>query len=147
MMLVHFPSALFPVSLLADFIAIYSGDNSFYTFSFYALAAGTGFGWIALVFGLIDLLKISSDHKAFNKALLHGGLNFLWLITFSVLTGLKLKSYPAIEFSLSEIIIKSIVVSGLIFSNFLGGELVLRFGIGKLPNSSNKDASKNRNIN
>jgi len=77
------------------------------------------------------LLKISSDNEAFNKALLHGGLNFLWLTIFSVLTGLEIKSYPMIEYSQVKLLLKIFVVTGLIFSNYLGGELVLKYGIGK----------------
>jgi len=131
MMLVHFPSALLPVSLIADFAAIFYGENNFYLFAFYSAVVGTAFGWLALLFGVIDLLSIPPEHSAFNKALIHGGLNFFWLILFSVYTVMEIKTYPEIGYSSLKLIVKIAVVTGLLFSNFLGGELVLKFGIGK----------------
>lgn len=131
MMLIHFPSALFPASLIADFTAIIFNDNIFFIFSFYAAAAGVIFGFAALIFGVIDLLKLPSASRVFNVALLHGGLNFLWLTVFSILAGMDIKYYPDIEHSTLNLTIKTFVVSGLIFSNYLGGELVLKYGIGK----------------
>ena len=130
-MLVQFPSSLFPLSLLSDLTALYTGDNNFYLFSFYLAFAGTAAGWLALLFGILDLMKIPAEKTEFNKALIHGGLNFLWLISFSILVGSEMKIYPSLEYSLIKLIVKIIVVTGLIFSNFIGGELVLRYGIGK----------------
>jgi uncharacterized membrane protein len=130
-MLVQFPSSLFPLSLLADLIAVYSGNNHFYIFSFYSAFAGTAIGWLALLFGIVDLVKIPAEQTAFNKALIHGGLNFLWLTAFSVLVATEVKNYPSFEYSIIKLVVKIIVVTGLILSNYIGGELVLKHGIGK----------------
>jgi uncharacterized membrane protein len=138
MMLVHFPSALFPLSFIADLTALLLGDKIFFTFSFYMMAAGVVFGSAALIFGIIDLLNIPSDTKPFKVALTHGGLNFIWFSTFAMLGGTKLQNYPNVEFSIPEIFIKCVVVAGLIFTNYLGGELVLRFGIGKINEQPDK---------
>ena len=132
MMLVHFPSALFPMSVVFDLASIYFEDNNLSLFSFYSAAAGITLGWFALIFGIIDLLKIESQPKAFSKALLHGGLNLTWLIIFSVFVGIDFKTYPQINFpNILEVVVKIWTVIGILFSNFLGGELVLRFNIGK----------------
>ncbi len=131
MMLVHFPSALFPVSLIADLAAIIYGEHTFYTFAFYSAVAGIAFGWLALLFGVIDLLRIPPEHSAFYIALIHGGLNFFWLILFSIVIGMEIKTYPETGYSSMKLIVKLAAVTGLLFSNFLGGELVLKFGIGK----------------
>ena len=130
-MLVQFPSALFPLSLLGDLIGIYSGNNHFYIFSFFSAFAGTAVGWLALLFGIVDLIKIPAEQTAFNKALIHGGLNVLWLSAFTVLIAAQIKNYPSVGYSITELVVKTIVVTGLIFSNYIGGELVLKYGIGK----------------
>jgi uncharacterized membrane protein len=130
-MLVQFPSSLFPLSLLADLIAVYTGNHHFYIFSFYSALAGTAVGWLALLLGIVDLIKIPAEHTAFNKTLIHGGLNFLWLTAFTVLVGTEVKYYPSSGYSFIRLVVKTIVVTGLIFSNYIGGELVLKYGIGK----------------
>jgi len=130
-MLVHFPSALFPVGLIADLAGFFMNNANFYLFSFYCTTGGVVFGFMALIFGIIDLLKISPQDKAFNTALTHGGLQFLWLIIFSVLIKSDINNYPSIFHSLFNIILKALLVSGLLFTNYLGGELVLKYGIGK----------------
>jgi uncharacterized membrane protein len=131
MMLVHFPSALFPVSLIADIAGIVFKEHNFFIFGFYSAVTGTTFGWLALLFGIVDLLKIPGEQPAFNKALIHGGLNFLWLTIFTIIIGMEIKNHPQIGYSLLKVIGKSIAVAGLLFSNFIGGELVLKYGIGK----------------
>jgi uncharacterized membrane protein len=132
MMLIHFPSALLPLSVIFDAAGIYFKESNFILFSFYSAAAGAAAGWFALIFGIIDLLKIESSSKAFSTGLWHGGLNLLWLLIFSLFTGIDLKSYPGIDFpSSGEFLSKIIAAAGPLYSNFLGAELVLKYGIGR----------------
>ena len=129
-MLIHFPAALFFFSALTDVISFYYKASPYAFSSFLSGIAGTAFGWIAAIFGIIDLLKISPQSKAFNVGLIHGGLNLLWLSLFSVLVGLQLKFYPIIELpSLSVIIIKIGIVTGMIVSNYLGGQLIYKYKV------------------
>jgi uncharacterized membrane protein len=129
-MLIHFPAALFFFSALTDVISFYYKASPYAFSSFLSGIAGTAFGWIAAIFGIIDLLKISPQSKAFNVALIHGGLNLLWLSLFSVLVGLQLKFYPFIELpALSVIIIKIGIITGMIVSNYLGGQLIYKYKV------------------
>jgi len=50
---------------------------------------------------------------------------------FGVLFGLRLKPYPQIELATTiEIFLCGTAVTGLLFSNFIGGELVFRHKLG-----------------
>jgi hypothetical protein len=50
---------------------------------------------------------------------------------FAVLFGLRIVDYPDIKIiSGNSLIITAIAVAGILFSNYLGGELVLHYGIG-----------------
>ncbi len=141
LMLVHFPAALFPMALMLDICSSYFNDKNLSLFSFYTISAGTILGWAAIIFGAIDLLKIPSDKKVFKTALLHGGLNLLWLFTFTILAGIEIQSYPDINFpSAAKIAAEAFAVAGMLYSNFLGGELVLKYDIGK--ESLRKEDSK-----
>ena len=139
MMLVHFPTALLPMSAGFDIARIFFRDENLTLFSFYCGTAGTAIGFLALLFGTGDLLRIETEIRAFTKALLHGGLNLTWLIIFSVIIGIDLKTYPHLNLpSTGEVLIKLCVVAGMLYSNFLGGELVLKHDIGK-PSALKQD--------
>lgn len=130
-MLVHFPSALFPMSLLFDLISLCLKNQCLACAAFYCIAAGLCLGFAAMCAGAIDYSNLSSTHPAWNKASLHALLNVTWFILFGIVFGLKLKYFPVIQLpNLTEIIISSVSVAGLIFSNYLGGDLVFRYKIG-----------------
>jgi len=143
MMLVHFPTAFFPMSVILDITSVYSRDDSLAVFSFYSLAAGAIMGWLALTFGAVELLKINPRSNLFVKAITHGGLNLIWMLIFSVISWNGLKDYPNINFpSTGEIIIKISALCGMLYSNFLGGELVLKYDVGKQPKVHNAEKEK-----
>ncbi len=143
MMLVHFPTAFFPMSVILDITSVYSRDDSLAVFSFYSLAAGAIMGWLALTFGAVELLKINPRSNLFVKAITHGGLNLIWMLIFSVISWNGLKDYPNIKFpSTGEIIIKISALCGMLYSNFLGGELVLKYDVGKQPKVHNAEKEK-----
>lgn len=130
-MLIHFPSALFPISLIFDVLSIWFKNPCLACASFYSLAAGLLFGLASVFVGAIDYAHLPSEHSAWNKASLHGLLSITWLIIFAIVFGLKLKQYPNIEPGTPmEIIISTIAVIGLIGSNYLGGDLIFRHKLG-----------------
>jgi len=130
-MLVHFPSALFPVSLALDVLVRFGEGSSFAVAAFYAMAGGLLGGVAAAVFGAMDYFRLPATHTAWKRASLHAFLNLVWLMWFGALFGLRLKQYPQIELVTTiEIILCGVAVAGLLFSNFLGGELVFRHKLG-----------------
>jgi uncharacterized membrane protein len=132
-MLVHFPSALFPTSLVFDVLALLFHNFSFAIVGLYTLMAGLIMGVLAAFFGAIEYLNLPSNHPAWNKASLHGLLNIIWLILFAIVLGLRLHHFPQIELPrLSSLIIAIVSVTGLLISNYLGGELVYRHHVGSV---------------
>lgn len=130
-MLVHFPSALLPVSVIFDTLAFILGNTALASAAFYTLVAGLIGGVCAAIFGAIDFYHLPPTHKAWSKAAIHASLNILWLCLFTVLVGLRAKQYPLIELATpTELVIAIIGIIGLIYSNFLGGDLVFHYGIG-----------------
>lgn len=128
-MLVHFPSALYPFSVLLDWIGFFAGTSLFTTSSLYVLIGGLSGGGIAMIFGLIDFMAIDSKSKAWTTAAIHGGLNVLWLLSFATMLGIRWKS-PDDPVGISYLITVSLLVGGMLYSNYLGGELVLKHQIG-----------------
>lgn len=132
MMLVHFPSALFPFSAALALLAYLQRDSELSLFNFYVICTGTVIGWTAMIFGVIDVLKLQENKKAFMTGLIHGSLNTLWLSVFSVIGGIQIKYYPIIPVpSLAVVIIEIVVFLSMLYSNHLGGRLVLKFGAGR----------------
>lgn len=127
-MLVHFPSALFPMDLACSLLYLYKNDVSFTQASFYAICGGVILGWAAVVFGLFDLINIFKNKPgSMNKALLHGGINSVVVIAYTCLAFMQYANYPNVRPDSYEIIAaKTVVVSFMIAGNFFGGSLVLK---------------------
>jgi uncharacterized membrane protein len=131
-MLIHFPIAFLPLSALLDIFSIIYQSTYLAELAFYLLVLGTTSGFFAAGFGAIDLIKIKNEQTILKIALLHGGLNVLWLMIFSVIAGIQLKQFPEINILNNWVIIlKTLIVVGLFYTNFLGGELVLHYGVGR----------------
>src|SRR6476661_754838 len=130
-MLVHFPSGLFPVSLIFDILGVIFQNHCLACAAFYSIFAGIILGFIAVIFGAIDYIRLSPSDTAWNKASLHALLSITWLLIFAVVLGLKLKHFPLISIGTwTEIGLSFVSVIGLIFSNYLGGDLIFRHHIG-----------------
>jgi uncharacterized membrane protein len=127
-MLIHFPSALFPMDLLGSWLGLRLGDPAFTKAAFFAAVAGVIIGWMAVVFGALDLLRINSEHPtSLKKALLHGGINIIVLGGFTLLVYRSWKMYPALTTdSIMLLIIKGLLVALMIIGNFIGGSLILK---------------------
>lgn len=132
LMLIHFPSALFPMELVCYALFYYTNNISYAYASFYAMTGGAAIGWLAVITGSIDVLRISPEQPAvINKALLHGLINVTVVITYSILAYSVYKKLPDLPAaSMPVLILKIIVVSFMIIGNFLGGSLVLRDRVG-----------------
>jgi uncharacterized membrane protein len=130
-MLVHFPSALFPTGLALDLLALILKQNLFAVGGFFCLAGGVFGGSAAVLFGALDYFRLPSTHPAWKKASLHALFNVVWLMLFGVLFILRIKQYPNFQpVGTGQLIFSAVGVAGLLFSNFLGGELVFRHRIG-----------------
>jgi len=127
-MLIHFPSALFPMDLACSIINQYTGRAGFLEASYYAMCGGTLLGWLAIGFGLFDLIKVYQNKPAAMKyALIHGGINGTVILIYTILTFIQYKRYPVLEAdTVSLLLIKGLTISFMIIGNFIGGSLILK---------------------
>jgi uncharacterized membrane protein len=131
-MLIHFPSALLPMDFVCSILGFYTGNISFASASFYAMLGGVAMGALAIIAGVADLITVVK-HKptAVNKILIHGGINTVVIIAYSVLAYIAYKRYPQLTAdSLSTIILKGCIITFMIVGNFIGGSLILKHKIG-----------------
>lgn len=136
-MLVHFPSALFPISWLFDFIAWYLNDTYLANMAFYLLGLAVLSAMAALIFGAIDYFAMATQTKAWKIASIHALLNILWIIIFGTIWGVEAMQFHDIRISgITLLMIKGITVLGMIISNYLGAELVYRYHVGSKSNDS-----------
>jgi len=130
-MLVHFPSGLYPFTLILEVMTSFTGDLSFTKAAFYTLLGGLAGSLLAAVFGAIDYFRLGADHPAWKKASWHAMLNLLWIFGFAAILGIKLSNFPHLEPPSTTFLTFLVLLNiGLLFSNHLGGELVFKHGIG-----------------
>ncbi len=130
-MLIHFPAALFPFEFVCSFFGFYTGDENFAFASFYAMAGGVILGWTAILFGVLDLLKVfQAKPEAVKTAVIHGGINICVIIVYTVLAYSQFKAYPAINTDgLPILIFKAVTIGSMFAGNYFGGQLILKYKV------------------
>jgi uncharacterized membrane protein len=131
MMLIHFPSALLPMDFICAAIGYYTGNAGFATASFYALLGGTVIGWLAVMTGTMDLLLVMKENAAaLNKALVHGGINTVVILGYSLVAYKAYLHYPEMKIdSMGMLVTKGILLAVLVVGNYLGANLILKHKI------------------
>jgi uncharacterized membrane protein len=127
--LVHFPMALYPTSLVFDWLSHLAEDGNPYVKGAFALiVAGLLMSVLAAATGVADFLAISSGSPAWRLAFAH-------LTVMLVTSGLFLASaiLRARDLDVTStpigLVVLSVVGVGLLFSGaLLGGDLVFRHG-------------------
>jgi uncharacterized membrane protein len=128
MMLIHFPSALFPMDFICAGLAFYTGNPSFTDAAFFALAGGVVLGALAIITGAFDLIGIAENKPmSVKKALIHGGINTTVVIGYSVLAFQAYKSFPdLVPDNTAVLIVKGCLVTFMLAGNYIGGSLILK---------------------
>ena len=136
-LLIHFPTALLPMDTVLGFLGYYTQDEMFAKAGFYCLVAGVLMGYLAMIPGLADLLKLANKKSpAVNTAFLHGLINGSLILVFTVLAYKEWKTYPLISIpSMSILIVKSILIITLFVGNFFGGKLIYNYRVGLKENN------------
>jgi uncharacterized membrane protein len=127
-MLIHFPSALFPMDLACSALANYTGAAPLLSASYYALIGGVMLGWLAIVAGTFDLLTVLKNKPgSMKKALIHGAIHTTVLLAYTVLAFLAYKKHATAPGDSPLILAaKTILICLLVSGNFIGGSLVLK---------------------
>ena len=127
-MLVNFPLGLLVTSAVFDIIHWITGNGYWSGIAFWMIAAGVITGLLAAIVGTIDALAIPPGTRAKSVSVLHGSGNFLILVLFVVSWFLRSgipENPPIIAYVLSFLGAALLGITG-----WLGGELILRLGIG-----------------
>ncbi|HLK49470.1 MAG TPA: DUF2231 domain-containing protein [Bryobacteraceae bacterium] len=126
--LIAFPVGLLLTAAIFDIIFAITNDSRWTETAFYLIGAGVLGGLAAAVFGLLDWLGVPSETRAKRIGAIHGLANVLVVLLFIASFFLRWPN-PAAVPSLGYIF--SYVGAALIlFTGWLGGELVDRLGIG-----------------
>ncbi|HET7478417.1 MAG TPA: DUF2231 domain-containing protein [Rubrobacteraceae bacterium] len=126
--LIPFPLGLLTTSVVFDIVHLITGSGQWAVISFWMIAAGVIGGLAAAVFGLIDWLGIPSGTRAKSVGLLHGASNFVMVALFAVSWLLRLEAPGAP--GIVAIALSFLGVGLAALGGFLGGELVVRMGVG-----------------
>lgn len=131
LMLVHFPTALFTAAFVFDAAGIVLDAPSLFSASFYVVMLGLAGGGLAALFGLIDYMKLADRAEAFSKASWHAGIQFMVLVMFAVIAGMKYQDYPEpVKPGVIQMVIMAVALAAMGGGNYIGGELVIRHGAG-----------------
>lgn len=127
-MLIVFPLGLLATAVAFDIVGLVSGDAQWFQISFWMIAAGIIGGLLAAVFGFADWLAIPSGTRAQRVGLWHGGGNVIVVLLFIASWFLR---RPAPETPPTGALVLSFVAVALaLVTGWLGGELVVRLGVG-----------------
>lgn len=132
MILVHFPSALFPMDLVCSLLWLLTGNLHFVHASFYAMAGGVLLGTLAIIAGAFDLIGVAKEQpNATGRVLIHGGVNAAVVIGYSLPAFIAFRQYPDLApDSTGLIVLKGCLIAAMIAGNYLGGNLILKDKIG-----------------
>jgi uncharacterized membrane protein len=128
MMLIAFPLGLLATAVVFDIIGLATNAPECFRISFWMIAAGVIGGLLAAVFGLVDWLAIPDGTRAKSVGLWHGVGNVVVTLLF-IVSWLLRRSAPENP-PISALAPSFVAVALALITAWLGGELVVRLGIG-----------------
>ena len=126
--LIPFPLGLLTTSVVFDIVYLLTGNGKWSEISFWMIAAGVIGGLAAAVFGLIDWLAIPSGTRAKAVGMWHGATNVV-MVTIFIVSWLLRANAPG-DPGIVAIVLSFVAVGLASLGGFLGGELVVRLGVG-----------------
>lgn len=137
-MMIVLPLGTLSMAVVADIIAMITGDNFWYQMAFYLIAAGVLTGLAAAIPGAIDYLAIPSGTRAKRIGAMHGVGNLIVVALFALSWFLRYQNENFTPGNLAVTL--SLAAVGLsLVTAWLGGELVDRLGVG-VDDGANLDA-------
>ena len=136
-MFVHFPTALFPTSLLFDILSWAITEPDLVRAAFYNIAVGLAGSAIAILTGFVDYFGMVSGSKKHRVTTWHMLANLPMVLIFAISLGLRFLELDATRTPLYILVLSLIGLPLLVVGNYFGGELVYRMGMrvstGRLP--------------
>jgi uncharacterized membrane protein len=126
-MLIAFPMGLLATAAIFDVIYLGSGNTVWTTVSLYMMTAGVIGGLVAAVFGAMDWWNIPDATRAKRVGAVHGMGNVIVVLLF--LGSLYIRNLYLIP-PTSAFVLSFLGVGIAVITGWLGGELVVRLGVG-----------------
>ena len=128
-MLVHFPVALYPTSLVFDALSHLSDDgNPFVVGAFSLIVIALVVSALAMAAGFADFLPIENGTRTWRVAVLHMSVQLVTSGLFLANAVLRGRDLDVTATPLGPVILSLIGVLALSVGSALGGELVYRHG-------------------
>jgi uncharacterized membrane protein len=127
--LVHYPSALYPTSLLFDALSHLAGDGNPYVRGAFALiVTGLGMSVLAAAAGFADFLPIEGGSRSWRLAVLHMTAQLVTAGLFLAAVILRARDLDVTSSPVGPVILSVCGVLILWLGDLLGTELVYRHG-------------------
>ena len=127
-MLIVFPLGLLGMGVVFDIVHMNTDDPMFANVAYWMMVAGIVGGLLAAPFGLIDWLGIPRGTRAKRVGAMHGLGNVVVLALFAGSVWLRREDIAAPANAAYVCSFLGVLLA--LFTGWLGGELVARFGIG-----------------
>lgn len=133
-MLIHFPSALFPMDFVCSLLDYRYPESGFEQAAFYALSGAVITGILAIITGAFDLLQNLTDTMLVKKILVHGIINAVVVTVYGILWMFELRDPSPLPGNFTMLIIKGILILAMFAGNYFGGNLIFKEGMGVTRN-------------
>ncbi len=127
-MLIVFPLGLLGMGVVFDIVHFVAGDEIFAAVAYWMMIAGLAGGALAAPFGLADWTSIPAGTRAKQVGAAHGLGNVVVLVAF--LFSVLLRKNAITAPPLAAYVCSFVGLFLALFTAWLGGELVARFGVG-----------------
>ncbi len=128
-MFVHFPTALFPTSLLFDALSWAIDKPELVTAAFYNIAVGLCAMVLAALTGFVDYFGMVSGSRKHRVTTWHMLVNLFLMAIFAISLGLRSTELDATRTPVYILAFSLIGMPLLGVGNYLGAELVYRMGM------------------
>ena len=128
-MFVHFPTALFPTSLLFDILSWAITEPALVKAAFYNIAVGLSGALLAILTGFVDYFGMVSGSRKHRVTTWHMLANLALVLIFTTSLGLRYLEWDATR---TPVYILALSLAGLpllLVGNYFGAELVYRMGM------------------
>ena len=129
-LLVHFPAALWPTSLLWDILSYWPGGSVWAQMSFWCIALGLAVAVLAVTTGFMEYALLPDNHPAQKTAVAH--MMVMFGATTAYTASLLARGTPSTVVEPSALAV-GLSIAGLVLlaaGGWLGGTLVYRYHVG-----------------
>jgi uncharacterized membrane protein len=107
--------------------------------AYWAIGVGIVGALVAAIFGLMDVLTIPRDSKAFRVGLTHMAFNLTVVAAFVASFIWRSSRGVSLETSIGQIVLSAVALALLVVSGFLGGMLTYRYGVRVAAEADQRD--------